>query len=524
MIVKVQYRNQKKYIKIPEASFDIFITEVKERFSIHVDSILSVEDETGTEVDDYAFPDLLTTSGICFVIKDELNDSGEPSSSPASGTDTISVTSKSSSEIDFYSGTLKRFRKEEEALQGPQAKDLIKQVLLTKPGGSDVMKEYEEKGTISRATRKVMVNILVADMVQSEGRIPQRLTKEKYALGIVTLFPSLQDPHGKTGYEHFYDGQKGGGFLAWRLKSVQRATRLPVRSKDSRIEENGGPMLRREIGHCDDHPDEQRFQELIAVMNHTNNREVIMKKMRDTLEYRRRLVHDPERSSTVLSVFPRLLDTKGLILQDFSLLFGSETPSKLLEKWPTSFKAKVIQQAEMLTSTPLLKRLLLSAKNQRADEPSLESPEWDSDMASILLLLHLLSPQPAGRKKTQKISVAQAIDHLVVFHKSCRSLDEHLQSHMDTSQPYLLASGTSKEAVGNFFILIDKKLIPCEATTSLAAIDELFKLHFVLGTSYDPALKSMYTFLQTTVYNIDVDTTSESPKVKELRTKFVSNV
>ncbi|KAI4811648.1 hypothetical protein KUCAC02_014527, partial [Chaenocephalus aceratus] len=212
------------------------------------------------------------------------------------------------------------------------------------------------------------------------------------------------------------------------------------------------------------------------------------------------------------------------ILQDFSLLFGSETPSKLLEKWPTSFKAKVIQQAEMLTSTPLLKRLLLSAKNQRADEPSLESPEWDSDMASILLLLHLLSPQPAGKKKTQKISVAQAIDHLVVFHKSCRSLDEHLQSHMDTSQPYLLASGTSKEAVGNFFILIDKKLIPCEATTSLAAIDELFKLHFVLGTSYDPALKSMYTFLQTTVYNIDVDTTSDSPKVKELITKFVSNV
>ncbi|KAK1877774.1 UPF0648 protein C3H5.09c [Dissostichus eleginoides] len=219
MIVKVQYRNQKKYIKIPEACFDIFITEVKERFSIPVDNILSVEDETGTKVDDYAFPDLLTTSGICFVIKDELNDSG--------GTDTLSVTLKSSSENDFYSGTLKRFRKEEEALQGPQAKN-------------------------------------------------------ENALGIVALFPSLKDPHGKTGYEHFYDGQKGGGFLAWRLKSVQRATRLPVRSKDSRIEENGCPMLRREIGHCDDHPDEQRFKELISVMNHTNDREVIMKKMRHT--------------------------------------------------------------------------------------------------------------------------------------------------------------------------------------------------------------------------------------------------
>ncbi|KAI4812080.1 hypothetical protein KUCAC02_014936, partial [Chaenocephalus aceratus] len=68
-----------------------------------------------------------------------------PSSSSASGTDTRSVTSKSSSENNFYSGTLKRIRKEEEALQGPQAKNLIKQVLRTKPGGSDVLKEYEEK-------------------------------------------------------------------------------------------------------------------------------------------------------------------------------------------------------------------------------------------------------------------------------------------------------------------------------------------------------------------------------------------
>ncbi|KAI4803941.1 hypothetical protein KUCAC02_025586, partial [Chaenocephalus aceratus] len=128
---------------------------------------------------------------------------------------------------------------------------LIKQVLLTKPGGSDVLKEYEEKGTISPATRKVMVNILVADMVQSEG-------------------------------------------------------------------------------------------------------------------------------------FSKIL---------FSLLFGSETRSKLLEQWPTSFKAKVIQQAEMLTSTPLLKRLLLSAKNQRADEPSLESPGGKELQPELYLAL--LLPRPS---------------------------------------------------------------------------------------------------------------------------------
>ena len=42
--------------------------------------------------------------------------------------------------------------------------------------------------------------------------------------------------------------------------------------------------------------------------------------------------------------------------------------------------------------------------------------EWDSDMATFLLLLHILPPQ-SSKKKMQKISAAQAVQHLVVFHK-----------------------------------------------------------------------------------------------------------
>ncbi len=40
-------------------------------------------------------------------------------------------------------------------------------------------------------------------------------------------------------------------------------------------------------------------------------------------------------------------------------------------------------------------------------------------MSTLLLLLHILSPQPAGRKRTTKISARQAVDHLVDFHKVC---------------------------------------------------------------------------------------------------------
>jgi len=66
------------------------------------------------------------------------------------------------------------------------------------------------------------------------------------------------------------------------------------------------------------------------------------------------------------------------------------------------------------------------------------------------------------------------------------------------------------------------RLIPCQANRSLGAFDELFKAHFVFNLSYDSALVSFYTFLQTTVYNIDIGKMKESPRVKDLRAKLLN--
>ncbi|RVE65923.1 hypothetical protein OJAV_G00121130 [Oryzias javanicus] len=101
-------------------------------------------------------------------------------------------------------------------------------------------------------------------------------------------------------------------------------------------------------------------------------------------------------SADVLKIFTRFLDVKGLILQDFLLMFGAETASRFPERWTTSFKEKVIQEARSLKGSTLLRKCLKAALNEESDTP--EEPEWDADMASLLVLLHLLTPQPAGRK------------------------------------------------------------------------------------------------------------------------------
>ena len=91
----------------------------------------------------------------------------------------------------------------------------------------------------------------------------------------------------------------------------------------------------------------------------------------------------------------------------------------------------------------------------------------------------------------------------------------------DTRQPFLLCIGEQKKDIQRFYLIIDGKPIPCKAHTSVAAFDELFKAHYVFSLSYDEALCNFYTFIQTTIYNIDVGRAKESPRVKEVRARLL---
>ncbi|XP_028313703.1 uncharacterized protein LOC114469961 isoform X2 [Gouania willdenowi] len=211
------------------------------------------------------------------------------------------------------------------------------------------------------------------------------------------------------------------------------------------------------------------------------------------------------------------MDTKGLVNQDFTLLFDDEVSTRLLPKWDPIFRSNVIKEAKQLTSTPELRELVQSAESQPGSD---EATTYDKEMASLLLLLYLLPPPPGG-PKSPKISASDAVKKLVVFHKSCCSLEEHLRNQQ-CQQPYLLAVGRQKRNIDSFYISMDKHLIPCQANRFIGAFDELFKAHFVFNASYDRALVHFYTFLQTTVYNIDMGKMKESPRVQDMRAKLLN--
>ncbi|XP_050990265.1 uncharacterized protein LOC127180332 [Labeo rohita] len=157
------------------------------------------------------------------------------------------------------------------------------------------------------------------------------------------------------------------------------------------------------------------------------------------------LIHDPDKSSLILDYFPLFLDTPGLIDQDFTMLFGEDIS------------------------------------------------RWDSDVAAILLLLHLLPPTVKGRK-TGKISATEAADHVVKFMKVGTSIKAFLE-RVGSTQPFLLCVGGKRSSIQKFYIILDQKAIPRMVQTAVAAFDELFKAHFVFAVSYDEALCNFYTFI-----------------------------
>ncbi|KAF3842792.1 hypothetical protein F7725_001641, partial [Dissostichus mawsoni] len=200
---------------------------------------------------------------------------------------------------------------------------MIEDILKNKPGGERIMNEYARTKSLTDARRRDMKFCVCLTLYVSVCRTsPSRRVKEEYAKGITSLFPNLADPKSKFG------GPK--------------ADRGPFTEAN---------CLTTESLCC----------EAIALMKHSADEAIVKEKMKQTFTYRQKMLHDPVKSSEIFTAFPRFLDIPGMIEQDFNLMFGDVTSAKFLEKWPTVYKKKVIDQSRGLTQTGDLQDLVQNA-------------------------------------------------------------------------------------------------------------------------------------------------------------------
>eukprot|EP00063_Salmo_salar_P073420 XP_014048255.1 PREDICTED: uncharacterized protein LOC106600971 [Salmo salar] len=320
-----------------------------------------------------------------------------------------------------------------------EAKNLVESILKKKPGDVAI-KEYSKTKSLTDRTRRKMINILVSAMTETHGTSPPRS-------------------------EHYYDANSGEGYLSYRIKTIQR--NLASSEKRPTQLYSGVPTAER-----------LSSPSTLATLGEDQCREA----MKLTFEYRKKMTHDPGKCSTILTEFPRFLDVKGLIEQDFVLLFGEGTSDMFLERWPTTFKQKIIMLSKTLSKATRGAELqeLIQMAESAVDEGA--DTNADGSLSSILLLLHLIPPSSQGRKIPGKMSASQAEQHLVIFQKAGTSIQEHLDVIDQSRQPYLLAVGTRKSSIHAYYFILDKRALLCKSTSALGAFDELFKTHFVFGT------------------------------------------
>ena len=101
------------------------------------------------------------------------------------------------------------------------------------------------------------------------------------------------------------------------------------------------------------------------------------------------------------------------------------------------------------------------------------------------------------------------------------NLEHFLHQGKQQMQPFLLGLGQSKAHITQYFLVVDHRALPCAAHDIEGAMDVLFKCHYVFGLEYARPLKNFWTFVQTTIYGVDVDVTMEPPKVREIRAKLL---
>ncbi|XP_041466263.1 uncharacterized protein LOC121416815 [Lytechinus variegatus] len=400
----------------------------------------------------------------------------------------------------------------------------LKDVLLTR-GGECILEEYDHSKCLTDRTRRLLVNITVAYMMEKYGNTPKAAIKKKYAVALVSLFPSLKDPHTASGHEAFYDERSNTGFLVARIKNVNRMQNKNATQRNRKILPTlptAGPKNNQRNLKLEEEVSREQQESEMNWLKHTPNvatdRSVIMRKMRNTFKLRHEMVRDGREAGNIIQEFRPFLTTAGLIEQDFSLMFP-ENHSHFLEKWPR-MKVKVLSLAKELHGNPTAENLLKHVAREK-DSDAL-SQGWNGDTAAVLLLLCLLPPCNHGRSgAVGKMSVGSAVDLLLQFEKTGVNLEQLLQEGKRQMQPFLLALGRSKAQITQYFIIIDHMALPCAAHDIEGAMDALFKSHYVFGLEYARPLKNFWTFVQTTIYGVDVDITLEPPKVRELRAKLL---
>ncbi|KAL0967318.1 hypothetical protein UPYG_G00250720 [Umbra pygmaea] len=230
----------------------------------------------------------------------------------------------------------------------------IREILNKTADGKSMVSGLEEQNLISINERRSMVRILVSHLIERFGENPSSGAKAMLASSIVDQFPCLRDCQG-TGYDAWFTpGRRhkpATGFLEERLRNVRkrlhsgRQVNLPSQvPQDTRVvlpEPTITP--------------ERAIQLTEWLKNNIWPQSQVGQHMLETAIHRAQWIRANGTTSMldIVTEFPRLVDTPGMISQDFSVLHP-ESSGRLTENWNPVFSTKIICMAKKEKTADLL--------------------------------------------------------------------------------------------------------------------------------------------------------------------------
>ncbi|XP_035712070.1 uncharacterized protein LOC118437260 isoform X2 [Folsomia candida] len=213
--------------------------------------------------------------------------------------------------------------------------------------------------------------------------------------------------------------------------------------------------------------------------------------MAETFRLRSEELRNTDNLSVTLSQWPRLIDTPGMIDQDFSVRYPGKQEI-VLHKWDS-----------------ISKQILKFAKKTKLDvcrEIGITQNinEWSADqinVGSLILLPYLLSKSAytKGSKKRRKITGGQSADFFIKFIKTNEDLEEFRLSESVRKQPFVLCLGNLKNLeIQQAYIMVERRLMLAESLVK--AVDTCFKIFYVLQLQFPEECSGVWCFFDHTVF------------------------
>ncbi|XP_015217537.2 uncharacterized protein [Lepisosteus oculatus] len=365
----------------------------------------------------------------------------------------------------------------------------------------EVIREYEKDSSFCELTRRKLIKIAVAYLVEEFGFYPTSAQKTMLAEHIVELFPALRlcvPSAGINGIEHLYDPVSRTGYIETRLRNFRRT--LEADKKKYVLKRR-----RAELGIVDSKPgsNEKTSEEAkkwITLMKKTRplakNLTVIKNCMERTFSARRKwMVSKRPSLDVVIAEYPRFLDVPSAIDSEFERMFPGKGEN-FLSKWETCVLPKVRQIAEK-EKLPEIVTLLEQSRSEKEDCYML---------TMLKVLMHMLPPANNSRaSQPAKSNTKPPINYLVdlapigtnISTLFCQPDMPRAGSHSQ-AKPRILTVGPLDSPSRRFFVLApaERVVLPLPERSLGGAVDKLFKVLRVFNLGYPAPLAPLCSFLE----------------------------